>query len=147
MLASIIKSLGLSLIGLLIGYLVGHRDGLLSANLKVSKELVAQRDYAIAQLQRAINAKQNVEVQYESAKKSKLAADAGARFELERLRKSINSANQSPTACPRADGAGASWAELLDESASQYLEMAQEAGRLADKINALQAYITQVSAP
>jgi hypothetical protein len=144
MLSTIIKSLGLSLIGILIGYLIGHHDGSLSANLKASKNLVAERDYAISKLKDAIQAKQEVEVQYEAAKKSKLSADAGARAELERLRKSIASASKTATTGPRIDGAGTVWPELFDESTSRYLDMASEAGRLSDKVNSLQKYVANV---
>lgn len=126
--------------GLVIGYLTGYYNGGLRAER-------AERDLAIVQLQKAIDVKQDVEARYEAAKEVRISADAVARAELERLRKSIASAGQAPATSAGTDGVRAEWAELFDESASGYLEMAAEAGRLANKINALQNYINQVGTP
>ncbi len=125
--------------GLASGYGLGRYDG-----VRLSKSSDAS---AIAERTESQSAsKNNLELEYDKAKTKTASAASDTRTELGRLRESAKLSAMADTsaACPGADAQRAEWRIIVDQSVERYADMAQEAGRLADKVSALQAYVTDV---
>lgn len=94
-------------------------------------------------------AKQQAEERYETEKRNAATANAGARAELERLRRTLAQrqtprAAQAPAPIARIDAASPPERQLLGECAQTAVEVAGDADRLAAQLTGLQDYVRHV---
>ncbi len=117
-----------------------YGQGAEAARLKIERQQIAialgqqvEKDRADAQYRGQLLASQA------TAKKWATELDATGRL-LQSLRKQLQNAGT----CSGLNDAGEDWIGILGRSWAEYQGMADEAGRLADKVTGLQGYVESV---
>lgn len=134
---------------------VGYKKGGDSVQAKWDRnkaeisEAIGKQNLANWSKERALNASVNqLRNDYAKEKSTRLASDAQLDSVLRDFNTAIaaGAANPTPTTSSGADGAGGIESDLLRECAAVVVGLGKEAGRLADKVVGLQAYINAIGA-